>query len=301
MGQSASGSAGIVNWSVVLRLGRVSNLPTVWTNVLTGIVLSGGTDALGLTSVSLASLSLFYIAGMYLNDAFDREIDWRERPERPIPAGLVTARTVFIAGFGMLIAGLGLLFWAGYALEGGTRWRAPAAGLALAAAIVFYDWYHKDNPLSPLVMGLCRMLVYIIAGLSVTTTLPTPLLIAAAMLLCYLIGLTYIAKQENLGEVRGWWPLVFLLAPFVYTLLTAVSSVTGVVLYTGFVAWVAFALSFLLRPGKTNVPRTVVSLIAGICLLDALFIAGHGSTSLAWLAVGGFGVSLALQRFVPGT
>ena len=28
--------------TLLLRLGRVSNLPTVWTNTLTGVVLSGG-------------------------------------------------------------------------------------------------------------------------------------------------------------------------------------------------------------------------------------------------------------------
>ena len=31
-----------MSWQVALRLGRVSNLPTVWTNTLTGIVLAGG-------------------------------------------------------------------------------------------------------------------------------------------------------------------------------------------------------------------------------------------------------------------
>lgn len=290
-----------MNWRTALRLGRVSNLPTVWTNVLTGVVLGGGAGELAPTLVSIVSLSLFYVAGMYLNDAFDHDTDRRERPERPIPSGLVSARTVFATGFGMLIAALILLLWVGYALEGGTAWRAPAAGLVLAAVIIFYDWHHKNNPLSPLVMGLCRMLVYVTAGLSVTTTLPFPLVIAAVMLLCYLIGLTHVAKQENLAQVRGLWPLVFLLVPFAYTLPAAVSSVTGMTLYMGFVVWVVFALSFLTRPRNINVPRAVVSLLAGICLLDALLIAGHGETPIAWVAAGGFALTLVLQRFVPGT
>ena len=291
-----------MNWRAALRLGRVSNLPTVWTNVLTGVVLCSGIDApTPVLLVALISLSLFYVAGMYLNDAFDRNIDARERPERPIPSGLIATQTVFAIGFGMLTAALVLLMWAGYDLEGGTGWRAPAAGLALAAAIVFYDWHHKHNPLSPVVMGLCRMLVYVIAGLTVTTTLPVPLVVAAATVLCYLIGLTYIAKQENLAQVRRLWPLIFLLVPFVYTLPNAVVGLTGIVLYVCFVAWVVFALSFLVHSGRVNVPRAVVSLIAGICLLDALLIAGHGEILLAWFAVGGFVLTLALQRFVPGT
>ncbi len=290
-----------MSWRVALRLGRVSNLPTVWTNVLTGVVLTGAHGINAPTVVALVALSLLYIGGMYLNDAFDREFDRHERSERPIPAGLVTARTVFLAGFGMLILALLLLLWAGYGFAGGTAWRAPAAGLALSATIVIYDWHHKNNPLSPAIMGLCRVLVYVTAGLSVATSLPPALWAAAVVLLSYLIGLTYIAKQEHLDRVRGWWPLVFLLAPFAYTLPVALNDITGLLLYVVFLAGVGFALSPLLRAGRVNVPRAVVSLLAGICLLDALFIAGHGETSLAWLAVGGFLLTLALQRAVPGT
>jgi 4-hydroxybenzoate polyprenyltransferase len=257
-----------MSWRVALRLGRVSNLPTVWTNVLTGVVLAGAHGMNAPAWAALVALSLFYVGGMYLNDAFDREFDRHKRPERPIPAGLVTARTVFLAGFGMLILALLLLLWAGYGFAGGTAWHAPAAGLALSATIVFYDWHHKNNPLSPAIMGLCRMLVYVTAGLSVATSLPPALWVAAVVLLSYLIGLTYIAKQEHLGRVRGWWPLVFLLAPFAYTLPVALNDITGLLLYVVFLAWVGFALSLLLLAGWVNVPRAVVSLLAGICLLD---------------------------------
>ena len=90
-----------MNWRVALRLGRVSNLPTVWTNTLTGIVLAGGSVADAPTVPLVLALSLFYVAGMYLNDAYDAEVDARERPERPIPAGQVGAETVFAVGFGL--------------------------------------------------------------------------------------------------------------------------------------------------------------------------------------------------------
>ena len=44
---------------------------------------------------------------MFLNDAFDRDTDARERPERPIPAGHIAAGTVFGTGYALL--GLGAL------------------------------------------------------------------------------------------------------------------------------------------------------------------------------------------------
>lgn len=290
-----------MNWQIALRLGRVSNLPTVWTNVFTGVVLAGGHPRPVTMVILLVSLSLFYVAGMYLNDAFDHDIDRAQRPERPIPSGQVNAQVVFAVGSGLLVVALGLLLWAGYGLQQGTGWRAPLAGLILAATIVFYDCYHKDNPFSPLIMGACRMLVYITAGLAVTTVLPAKLLIAAIMLLCYLIGLTYIAKQENVNQLRSMWPLLFLVAPFLYTLPLAASDVTVRVLYVAFALWVTFALSFLPRGARRNVPRAVTALLAGICLFDALLIVSQGQTTLAWLAVGGFALTLALQRFVPGT
>ncbi len=88
-----------MKWSDALVLGRVSNLPTVWTNTLAGVVLAGGTVGDTRVAVLLVAFSLCYVAGMFLNDAFDREFDREHRSERPIPAGRVTATVVFSLGF----------------------------------------------------------------------------------------------------------------------------------------------------------------------------------------------------------
>lgn len=72
-------------FTLLLKIGRVSNLPTVWTNVLAGACLAGlHTDLPQLLWVMLA-ITLFYTGGMYLNDAFDADIDARERPAVPFP------------------------------------------------------------------------------------------------------------------------------------------------------------------------------------------------------------------------
>src|SRR5215211_4362456 len=142
---SASTTLRPASLGTLLRLGRVSNLPTVWTNVLAATTIAGGDLLSGRTGSVLAAMTLFYVGGMYLNDAFDRAVDRRERPGRPLPAGEVSAPTVFAGGFGML--GLGVVVMALHGLT-------PAlAGLALAAAIVGYDLHHKGNPLSPVLMG----------------------------------------------------------------------------------------------------------------------------------------------------
>jgi UbiA prenyltransferase family len=290
-----------MRWPVALRLGRVSNLPTVWTNTLAGIVLAGGDVAGPKTPLLILALSLFYVAGMYLNDAYDAEIDARERPERPIPSGEVSAETVFAAGYGMMALGLAVLVLVGYGTRDGTGLDPLMGGLGLGAAIVLYNRRHKNNPLSPVLMGICRMLVYATAGLAVVDQLPSALVIGALLLLCHLIGLTYVAKQESLGEVRNLWPLLFLGAPLAYALSVALEGFGGAILSLIFVAWVGIALRFLARRQAGDVPRAVVSLIAGISLLDAVLIAGAGAIGIAWLAVLGFVLTLALQRFVAGT
>jgi hypothetical protein len=295
------GGFGRMSWSTALRLGRISNLPTVWTNVLAGIVLSGATVTAYAAVLLLLSLSLFYVGGMLLNDAFDLEFDRRDRPKRPIPAGEVTAATVFSYGFGLLACGLVILLALGYAVPAGTGWRAPAAGALLAAAIVLYDGWHKQNPVGPFLMGLCRLLVYLVAGSAVAGVLSEPLLLAAIVSLCYLIGLTYVAKQENLRRVGNLWPLLFLAAPFGYGLPFAAASAAALVLFLLLLATVVAALVLLFRPGRSDVPRAVMLLIAGISLLDGLFIAGQGQTLLAGVAVAAFLLTLFFQRFVAGT
>lgn len=291
-----------MNWPAALELGRVSNLPTVWTNVLAGIVLSGGGGSPGLIVLIILSLTLFYVGGMFLNDAFDRKVDARERPGRPIPSGRVSAAAVFSWGFGMLGSGVLLLAIAGYATAEGAEWRPAAAGLALAGSITLYNAWHKGNPISPLIMGLCRMLVYLTAGYTVARDLPAGLFLGAGVLLCYLIGLTFAAKQENLNRITNLWPLLFLAVPFVYAPVSLGLDGVGMAIYAGFAAWVLYALSFLVVPSRTNVPRAVVSLLAGICLLDALLISATGNDRLlAFLAVAGFPLTLFLQRWVSGT
>ena len=290
-----------MNLNTLLQLGRVSNLPTVWTNMLTAIVLVGASVTDSRTAPITLAMSLFYIGGMFLNDAFDAEIDAKERPERPIPSGKVTREAVFVMGFGMLAIGLMLLVWVGRSFEGGTGIWPVIGGLGLAASIVVYNRNHKDNVCSPFIMGLCRVFIYITTGLCFVIALGLPIIIASALLLAYLIGLTYVAKQENLGHVKNLWPLLFLGAPVVYGGMLAMTDTAVLPFWGLFTVWVLVALYFVKRRGPGDIPRAVVSLIAGMCLLDAILIAGSGQPMVAIYAVGGFVLTLLFQKFVSGT
>jgi 4-hydroxybenzoate polyprenyltransferase len=182
-----------------LLLARVSNLPTIWTNVVAGAAAAGWrADWPAVVQVMLAA-SCFYTGGMFLNDAFDEPFDRRVRPERPIPAGNVSRREAFAVGAAFLVAGELLLAPHGVAL---------ALGALLAAAIVLYDARHKQQPLAPLVMGLCRALVYLVAAAAVGS-IGAPVWVAAAVLLVYVAGLTVVAR---LAGANARWLVPLLIA-----------------------------------------------------------------------------------------
>ncbi|WP_291171730.1 UbiA family prenyltransferase [Hyphomicrobium sp.] len=170
----------------ILRLARISNLPTVWSNVLAASVLAGGMPFADLLVV-LVAMSALYTSGMILNDAFDREVDARQRPERPLPSGQISHSTAWLLGFTLLAFGVALLAMFGL--------QAALAAVALAAAIVVYDAWHKANPASPLIMGACRALVYVGTVLAAGAALSPTVLAAASALFLFVAGLTQLSKR----------------------------------------------------------------------------------------------------------
>ena len=111
----------------LLQLGRVSNLPTIWTNCIAAWVLVGADFSreyqmslrdfefiLGkyarmlefplLVPLTIAA-SLLYMGGTALNDAFDIRFDRKYRPDRPIPAGVLSPYMVWVNGLASLAAG----------------------------------------------------------------------------------------------------------------------------------------------------------------------------------------------------
>ncbi len=292
--------------AIALRLGRVSNLPTVWTNTLVGALLgcAGSTACRPSPTVLLVCMlatSCFYVGGMYLNDAFDREIDARERPERPIPSGAVSARTVLVVGFGLLAVGLALLGAAAELAVASRVGTALLSGLTLCAAIVYYDVKHKGDRMAPMVMALCRALLYVTAALTVSGAAPGAVYAAAAASFCYTAGLTYVASRENLREIGNLWPLAVVSLPVLYGVPWAVSAPAAAIALAALAAWILYSLSFAVRSTERSVPGAVVRLIAGMSLLDAMLLAGNGVEAAALIAACGLPLTRLFQRFVPGT
>jgi UbiA prenyltransferase family len=281
--------------STLLRLGRISNIPTVWTNVLAGSVIAGGDWNPGRIALIMLAMTTFYVGGMYLNDFFDREIDARERPGRPIHAGEIRAGTVSSIGFGLLATGVALMIPFGLPA---TIW-----GALLAAVIVLYDVWHKGNVLSPIVMGTCRALVYIGTGAALAGSTSTATMIGAVALASHVAGITYAAKQESLDRVGNLWPLALLAAPLLAALPALFSGWIVVVAFLLLLAADTAAIRLLAtRPVPGAVPLAVSGLIATICLVDALAIAlAGGGALLVAICTLGYPLTRLFQKSIPGT
>jgi hypothetical protein len=173
----------------------------------------------------------------------------------------------------------------------------------LAAVIVLYDVWHKGNTLSPLIMGLCRALVYIGTAIATTDSASPAAIIGAVALASHVAGITYAAKQESLDRVGHLWPLALLAVP----LLVALPSLFGgwTIVAALLLLLVADTLAVRLlstRPVPGSVPLAVSGLIAAICLVDALAIAVSGGGALL-VAIAAFGYPLTrlFQKSIPGT
>lgn len=245
-------------------------------------------------------MSLAYIGGMFLNDAYDSGIDATERPERPIPSGQIKTSTVFIIGYAMLFTSIALMAFTASRSQGVVL-NATIAAVALCICIVLYNVWHKGNPLSPFIMGLCRMLVYISAAFALLPAPSVTVFVGAAVTLCYLIGLTYVAKHENRAGAFTLWPMAFFVLPVGFGLFNSINSTPTMLFTLLFSGWLVYSLQFILNSTKRHIPKAVVCMIAGISLLDAIYISSTGATSLAVFAVATFALTLYLQRYVAGT
>jgi hypothetical protein len=274
-----------VKLRTALQLGRVANLPTVVTNVLAAIVLAGGHPRAITIVLACIAMSLMYLAGAFLNDAFDRDLDRVDQPTRPIPSGAASAGAVFDAGFAML--GGGILLVIVLALATGAGFKPIVSVLALGSLIVFYNADHKDNALAPIVIGLCRAAVYTTITLLVRPDICIEVLTGCLVLVAYLVGQSYVAR----GEMASLWPLGLLGVPFV---IAWPQGSAAFVIYAAYLAWVLRTL-FVTRGLSTK----AASLVAGISLLDALLVANLGRADLAIIALVAFAATTLLQRVIP--
>lgn len=174
-----------------ITLFRVSNLPTVWSNVLTAILLSGVPFLWWHLLLLLISFSFIYSAGMALNDIKDVAIDKLQRSSRPIASGRISLQAASLVTVLLFAFALILLLAMPHALL------AIIVCIFLISLIILYDFHHKANPYSVFIMAGCRLMIYLLVGFAMAGALNRNLVVIAVIQFLYIILVSLTARYEN--------------------------------------------------------------------------------------------------------
>jgi 4-hydroxybenzoate polyprenyltransferase len=224
----------------------------------------------------LGASSGLYLAGMVFNDLFDRNVDARERPGRPIPSGRVSRRSAALLASTLLVLGV--------ACAALVTVQSLEVALVLAVLVLAYDGYLKKTPLGPAAMGGCRFLnVMLGASAAGGATWAAPQLLVALSMGIYVAGVTWFARQE--AELSARTPLIRAaltlhagIAGLVAIVLTSHES-AGPVMWQALaalalgIAWINVrAAAAIGQPVPKNVQAAVKQMLLAIVWIDAAMV-----------------------------
>lgn len=281
-------------WHTLLTLGRVSNLPTVWSNCVAGWMLGGGGEVVQLLLLTVGATCL-YLGGLFLNDAFDVDFDRLHRKERPIPSGHISLDSVWRWGFAWLGIGTILLVLLGNS--------TGAFAALLLFCIVLYDAVHKLTAAAPLLMAACRFFLILTAA-SVGRNGTTGLAVWGGLALAlYVTGLSTLARHENSKSGLPRWPALLLAAPMLLALFANPFEDRLLIALQVFVVglWILRCLQPAMMATDINVRRTVEGLLAGMILIDLLSLGSAAGLGSSLLLLSLFLLTLVLQRWIPAS
>ena len=280
-----------------LQLARLSNLPTVWSNVLVGAALASTSESasIGVIMIAMLATSLFYVGGMAQNDLIDLAIDTQERPQRPLPSGDLTIKEARI--FTLSTFALAFILIAVFTPQ------ALYMAIALLVSICLYNFLHKKWSGSLLFMGLCRALVYCLAAAMVAQTFAKPLPYFATLLAVYIITLTLIAQKEAAGSLgyRKWLALGMVVIPLLAHY-AVIHHFSPALVFTGILMplWMLRSSWFIWSKPPKVVPA-ILGWLSGICLVDAYFLALLDRPMLSAIAVLCFIATVLGHKRILGT
>ncbi len=272
-----------------LRLLRVPAVFTALSNIIAAhlLVTQGRIQWPALALLAAASGAL-YLAGMVLNDCFDLAEDRRDRPQRPLPSGVIPVAAAWKLGWLLLVIGVVLA-----GMVGGRQW---FIAIVLAGAVVLYDGALKATPWGVPLMGVCRYLNWLL-GLSVAPLTGHSLLLGLPIFV-YVSSLTLLSRVET--SARSRLPLLLCASGMVLTaVLIAIFNRVGLLPHTWALLLVGTALLAVLSKlvatyrdfSPPSIQGSVGMLVMGIIPLDALLAFAGGP----W-----WGGIVILALMVPG-
>lgn len=289
-----------------LRLMRPANIVTSVADVLAGIAISGYLlQALPvmqtlqpLLLLCLATIGL-YGGGVVFNDVFDAKLDSIERPERPIPSGLISKSEATALGAILLIAGIVLAFLAS-TISG-------VIAVAITASALLYDkWGKHHGILGPINMGLCRGL-NLLLGISILPLALYSWWWLAVVPIIYIAAITMISR----GEVHGGSKTILYTAAFLYAFVVASilfmalkedRFLYSLILLLPFIWMIFKPLSTAIKdPIGRNIGKAVKAGVLALILMNAAWAAAFGNLYLSIIIVILLPLSLKLGKLFAVT
>lgn len=276
---------------------RPANVVTAVADVLAGIAIAGyGFSTLSVLPVILLTISTIglYSGGIIMNDVFDAELDAKERPERPIPSGLVSKKAATLFG--------GIFFFIGIFAAGLYHSASQYLAAAIMITCLIYDRFLKHSAVfGPLNMGICRGL-NLLLGVSIIPSAIQQWWFLALVPVVYIASITMISR----GEVHGGSKKMLYFAAAFYALV--ISSVlffafeketlpfTSIFLF-------AFALMIFIplikaikNPIAPNIGKAVKAGVIALILMNAAWASAFGVWNVAIFIVILLPISFMLSK-----
>ena len=276
-----------------LGMVRISNAPTIVSNILVGSAIAMQSDSFGWSPAydlffAFCILAV-YCAGMILNDAFDAKHDFLHRPQRPIPSGVIRRSTAWLIGLTLLVgvSAFGIV-------------HGSASGLLLlVVAVLLYTFLHHWCILAIIFMALCRGLVYLIVADPIKGGDHTLLMTFCIALAFYTAVLTFIGRFENEKNKRYAWVTWLLLLPAAYIVIaTQPFSWEALIPLAGMAYWVWLAWNNF---NTNNKIAGMHKILSGFCLFDCVLAVTLTQYGIAGLCFVCFIITTAFHRKILGT
>lgn len=272
-----------------LRLARPANIVTAFSDIGAGVAIALYTltaqdsHVWPIVLLLLSTLGL-YGGGVVLNDVFDAKLDAVERPERPIPSGLVPKRQAAFGGYLLLFVGVFcacLVHWPQlFSLS-------FVLALFIALAAVLYDaWGKHQKFLGPVNMGICRGL-NLLLGVSLVPEMVEQYWYLGLVPVVYIAAITMVSR----GEVHGgkkttlyaaavfYAVVVLAIAWVAFTNKTLITTIPFLILFAGMIF--PPLLKALAEPVGPRIGKAVKAGVLALILMNAAWAAAFAAPVLA--------------------
>lgn len=270
-----------------LKLVRPANIITAWSNILVGAAIAYGTlndeslpmfDFINYFNFDIVlliiSTSGLYGGGIVMNDYFDANLDAKERPERPIPKGLISKKNAL--NFAIILYTIGVISAFCVNIFSGI------IACSLVGLTLIYNAFSKHNSfLGPLNMGICRAVNWLL-GMSICATFFSSFLLWLIIPLLYIFGITLVSRSEVIGEKGN--NLIIGVGLYIFVILVIALSglssnrTTGIFIFFMLMPFIIYFFHKVLKPtllainggGKPElVMKAVKSAVIGVIIVDA--------------------------------